>query len=235
MKNIHKTTNFNPTAQQSKLTFNWFLSFYLIFFLLLTSTSPSLNAQCTVHNADLGTGDFFSLGTSQVGQTFLACENGVVCSISVGFDDGSQAGDYELYLDTDPGVNNLLPPIAVATLSINNDLVGDQIVIFNLTVPFTVSTGTLYRFALVNTGTSVFGVKLNNPEDYPDGVFVNVDGSFLANNDLDFEVSINNTCPTSNPAAIPTLSEWGLLILALLLMTLGTLYLVQQPRFEQER
>ncbi|MEZ4887299.1 MAG: IPTL-CTERM sorting domain-containing protein [Chitinophagales bacterium] len=38
-------------------------------------------------------------------------------------------------------------------------------------------------------------------------------------------------------ASIPTLSEWGLLILALLLMTFGTLYLVQpnwRERLEQE-
>ncbi len=43
------------------------------------------------------------------------------------------------------------------------------------------------------------------------------------------------TDPSSNPK-VPTLSEWGLIILALLLMTLGVLYLVQpnwRRRFEQ--
>jgi len=40
---------------------------------------------------------------------------------------------------------------------------------------------------------------------------------------------ICDTCPVPNSGAvsIPTLSEWGLLILALVLMTAGTLYLVQ--------
>ncbi len=38
------------------------------------------------------------------------------------------------------------------------------------------------------------------------------------------------TCGTTAPAAIPTLSEWGLLNLALLLMTFGTIYLIQ-PNF----
>ncbi len=47
------------------------------------------------------------------------------------------------------------------------------------------------------------------------------------------------TPPASSNTDVPTLSEWGLIILALLLMTLGTLYLVQ-PKFrggifEQER
>ncbi len=39
------------------------------------------------------------------------------------------------------------------------------------------------------------------------------------------------------PSGVPTLSEWGLIILALLLMTLGTVYLVQpnwRGRFEQK-
>ena len=40
------------------------------------------------------------------------------------------------------------------------------------------------------------------------------------------------TPPT--PSSVPTLSEWGLLILALLLMTLGTLYLVQ-PMMSKEK
>ncbi len=41
-------------------------------------------------------------------------------------------------------------------------------------------------------------------------------------------------CPSNQPeTAIPTLSEWGLIILALLFITLGTLYILQgQGRFE---
>ncbi len=41
--------------------------------------------------------------------------------------------------------------------------------------------------------------------------------------------SLTGDCAASvsSGASIPTLSEWGLIILALLLMTLGTLYLVQ--------
>ena len=42
---------------------------------------------------------------------------------------------------------------------------------------------------------------------------------------------LSNVVYASSAASIPTLSEWGLIILALLLMTAGTLYLVQQPSF----
>jgi len=44
-------------------------------------------------------------------------------------------------------------------------------------------------------------------------------------------------CPTGGGADVPTLSEWGLIVLALLLLTLGTLYLVQpsvRESFERE-
>ncbi len=52
-----------------------------------------------------------------------------------------------------------------------------------------------------------------------------------------YEISITLTPNSSGAASIPTLSEWGLIILALLLLTLGTLVLVQpnwRGIFEQE-
>lgn len=49
--------------------------------------------------------------------------------------------------------------------------------------------------------------------------------------DMDFEISVQPS--SAAPTSIPTLSEWGLIILALLLMTFGTLYLVQ-PNWRQE-
>ncbi|MFK7905439.1 MAG: IPTL-CTERM sorting domain-containing protein, partial [Chitinophagales bacterium] len=45
----------------------------------------------------------------------------------------------------------------------------------------------------------------------------------------DFSITLT---PDAPPASIPTLSEWGLIVLALLFMTLGTLYLVQ-PNFRR--
>jgi len=39
--------------------------------------------------------------------------------------------------------------------------------------------------------------------------------------------------PPAAPASIPTLSEWGLIILALMFMTMGTLYLVQ-PNMQEK-
>lgn len=53
-----------------------------------------------------------------------------------------------------------------------------------------------------------------------------------------YELSITLTPNSSGAASIPTLSEWGLIVLALFLMTLGTLVLVQpdwRGGFEQER
>mgnify|MGYP000501229754 CR=1 FL=1 len=53
-----------------------------------------------------------------------------------------------------------------------------------------------------------------------------------------YQFSITLTPNSSGAVSIPTISEWGLIILALLLMTLGILYLVQpdwRGGFEQER
>ncbi len=49
--------------------------------------------------------------------------------------------------------------------------------------------------------------------------------------------NFNSIIFPSSPSDVPTLSEWGLIILALLLMTFGTLYLVQpkwRKQFEKE-
>ncbi|MEZ4886000.1 MAG: IPTL-CTERM sorting domain-containing protein [Chitinophagales bacterium] len=50
-------------------------------------------------------------------------------------------------------------------------------------------------------------------------------GFAVSSFDLDFEIITQDITPP--PPPVPTLSEWGLIVLALLLMTLGTLYLLQ--------
>ena len=69
--------------------------------------------------------------------------------------------------------------------------------------------------------------------------FVHVDGTVIANiaKGLGSGSQSNGQVKFTfgaSPAAIPTMSEWGLIILALLLMTMGTLYLIQ-PQYGNER
>jgi len=71
-------------------------------------------------------------------------------------------------------------------------------------------------------------------------------GSFVASNSLytlgadpcDISTVVTGECDPATlsfggVADVPTLSEWGLIVLALLFMTLGTLYLLQ-PQFNQK-
>ncbi|MFK7907760.1 MAG: hypothetical protein AB8B69_21655 [Chitinophagales bacterium] len=165
----------------------------------------------------------------QNGQTFLACDNGEVTSVSIGYI-VVYPGTYELYMGIDPGVGNPLPTTPAATLVVTTEYSG--IVTFNFPIPFSVlNDGTIYRFAIASPTPSFIKRHL---DDYSGGSLIEPDYNPDSLYDIDFEIAIQ---PTS--ADVPTLSEWGLLILALSFMTLGTLYLLQ-PKFrggifEQER
>ncbi|MFK7908644.1 MAG: IPTL-CTERM sorting domain-containing protein [Chitinophagales bacterium] len=95
-----------------------------------------------------------------------------------------------------------------------------------MATPFPVSSGTTYRFVVDNTSGDTQLRFTGN--EYADGNLVTGGNGYANPNDLDFE--INMTISAVAPTGIPTLSEWGLIVLALLFMTMGTLYLVQ-PNF----
>ncbi|MGB1243759.1 MAG: IPTL-CTERM sorting domain-containing protein, partial [Chitinophagales bacterium] len=103
-----------------------------------------------------------------------------------------------------------------------------------------VISGMIYAVEFEATPDNTINYFTNTANNYAEGQFYSNESGFTPEPiiDLDFEVCVNG-CPSSSPpAGIPTLSEWGLLILALLLMTFGTLYLVQpsvRHSFEQER
>lgn len=232
---VCKTPTKQPTsAQQSKLNFKWLLFFCIV--LLFYITPQVINAQCTPHTADAGNGFLVTRSANELqGQTFLACADGEITSVSIGFISPSGAGTYELYLAIDPGNGMPITPTPVASI-MQAGAFGPSLT-FNLNNPFPVlDDGTLYRLAVTNT-TNNFAMRVNVPSDYADGDFVNRFNNYNSDFDLDFEVNIQPPS-SSNPTSVPTLSQWGLIILALLLMTLGTLYLVQpnwRGRFEQER
>ncbi len=203
---------------------NNLLRFFLFFSFLFAS--QLLNAQqCTVHNIVLGSGATENGGGPQLGQTFLACGNGEIVSISVGFQSAS-VGDFDLLLEVEPGSGNYISNI-VASINIGSPLPTDQIMTFNLANPFPVlDDGTIYRYAIQAnpTGVSNVRIKSDHPNNtYAGGQAVGSSGSY-ASYDFNFQVQIE---PSSSGGDVPTLSEWGLIILALLLMTLGTLVLVQ--------
>ena len=197
----------------------------LLTVLLLFSFSISLKSQCTVHTRDGG--DFNSgLCTpgQPIGETFVACADGVITSVEVThsqtlFLQTGSPGVYELYMAIDPGDGVAVTPTAVATEVLAVTPTAGQIMTFNLTTPFPVQNdGTLYRLVVANTtGNIVLAFQSGN--DFAGGDVVQHTNVCDGTQDLDFGMIIQ-------PNTVPTLSEWGLIILALLIMNMVMLYVV---------
>ncbi len=128
---------------------------------------------------------------------------------------------------------------------LNNSILATNTGVNNLIVDAFITDNTSDLFSGVNPLTGVLSL-LSYPSLNPMGQYL---GQAMGNgNNIDLtwgtplkynqklknssgfgfsHIAIELVAATSNSAAIPTLSQWGLIILALLLMTLGTLYLVQ--------
>ncbi len=208
--------------------FKFFLPIFVSFVL-----NNSLNAQCTIAvTSSSTTGQGVSTIGHIVGNTFQACETGSITRLTINF--GVSTGT------TDPGTHELRigsttePPtttVGGSVYQLFNTGSGVQTVTIDLTNPFPVVAGNQYAFD-VTAGSDLYFILDDSP-DIPNASFYSHFGVSLftiPTSNLEFTVQIV-------PAPVPTLSEWGLIILALLLMTFGTLYLVQpnwRGRFEQE-
>lgn len=198
----------------------------LLTLFLLFIFSASLQSQCTVHTRD---GGDFSSGlcpaNTPMGQTFTACSNGFVTSISLTHSqsflgDIGSAGTYELYMTVEPGAGLAVTAThIVATEVVPTTPTVGQVLTFNLTAPFPVQNdGTLYRFVATNTtGGSVLAFQTG--DDFAGGGVMDHANNFIAAQDIDFGMVID---PGN---LVPTLSEWGLIILALLIMNIIMLYI----------
>lgn len=226
----------NKYQQISHPTFNW--KTLTICMLCLFASLDYLQAQdCLVNQIHtLNNGNFDANTSNANGQTFTACEDAEIISLSVTANSTSgpgpsPAGTYDLYIDVDPGSGMSIPTTTpVATLNFISNPGSLEVITFTLATPFPISDGTLYRFFIDFPANNFLRLQTGN--DYTGGNFVADNLSLSASVDLDFQ--INTQPPSATPPAtdVPTLSEWGLIILALLLMTLGTLYLVQ-PNFRE--
>ncbi|MEZ4885319.1 MAG: IPTL-CTERM sorting domain-containing protein [Chitinophagales bacterium] len=210
--------------------------FTIVLFCSALFCSSDLNAQCTVHGVDGGNTSFGLVVGEVLGQSFQACQSGEITSITI-VNEGnpifpSPSGTHELRIAAITA-----PPIAVIGDPVYQtfDTAGgtsDETVTITLNTPFPVTAGNDYAFDITPGGDlSITAQQL--PSDEPSGIAYVIFGSFaqFTSHDLDFGVAISAAAGPA--AAIPTLSQWGLIILALLLMTAGTLYLVQ-PNVEEK-
>ncbi len=194
-----------------------------------------MSAQCTVGSATGMTEWQVSVTTSFVGQTFQARSNGFITSIRVGLHSNNTSGHPNAMLYIENGIGD---GTADYSQTVSFPIGTNQSFTINLDTPFLVVAGNTYTFyfgsnTATTSNTLAFLKDSSNP--YAGGHVWYNNSEWTSSGDLNFTVTTNSACVSSG-GDVPTLSEWGLIILALLLMTLGTLYLVQpnwRRRFEQ--
>lgn len=210
---------------------------YLTFLCLLSS--QFLLADCVVKN-DLPTdGSIHINGGETVGQTFKACQDGELTSLTLFFDDGgsSSLGAIEDVLIKITAGDNLATAIEVAKFtrpSQNRDL---EITI-DFHTPFVIRNGQTYTWFLINpedNGRSHDDIYLKYTATDPGvgGVGIvphsssssSLIGTSAGRMNIFFNFAINHNTVL---APIPTMSQWGLVIFGLLILNLGVVFLYQQ-------
>lgn len=196
-----------------------------------------LSANCNVHQLDGGDG-FKACNPAapcmtSFGQTFEACQTGFVHTISVTFrGDASQTfglGGYTMTMGQPTG-----GIISTNSQAFQLNAVGPTTVTFANPVP--VNAGTTYEFQIKPDQMVHYGVAVDGLADYPDGNFT-INGVLASQIDMDFTVDIRDEPdsvgdpgvnppttgpgPGSGPAPVPTLGEWGLIILGQLFLIIG--------------
>lgn len=190
-------------------------------FLLIFSSFLSIDytfAACTIDNTGDPSGATLPTGSKVLtyGQVFTACADGILSTITVNTD----GGDIQLFLEEGDGTMlDLSTPLQTFTGSPAGDIT------LNLANTFLVEDGEKYAFAIGNVDGVLFDWSPDNMDD-GQNAFRYSGGTFTAqpNNDLYYAVNIADL-PVVAANKIPTLSQWGLLIMALLLMNLSIYFI----------
>ena len=185
----------------------------LSLFSLLFLFQNNLIGQCTSIDqlfANSGTGTAVN-STTTVGQSFISCKDGKIDKITVRVD-VMGATPINSVLKIADGLNTSTNVIHTQNIVING--MGDLEI--DLTTPVALVNGNTYSFSLGGAGDALtIGFSSALGDVYPDGtLFQNT--TPLTTADLFFKISYQVLAP------IPTLSQWGLLIVALLVLNLGS-------------
>jgi hypothetical protein len=165
-----------------------------------------------------------NIGTSLAGQQFIACETGTITSVKV----NTSGGDIELYLVKGDGT-------AIDYAQPYQKFMGQNAGLVELTLnqPFSVEHNQKYALAIGNVANVIFDMNPVGPpanNALPDGQFsfefTNTGNlNLVTASDLVFAVNIRSL------TIIPTLSQWSLIILCLLIINIGLFKLKQLKLF----
>lgn len=196
---------------------------YVIAFLIfgISNTIKSQNI-CQVHElgapgSHIGSCSAGEIG-DRIGQSFLACETGLLTKISLNTSNLArfhEAGTYNLRIGSSSNpTNSLLSGAVYQTITTAGGALALEI---DLTNPFPVEANSYYAFEFESvTGSDFVSICTFNRSDYSDGDFYFGNPSFsLVGIDLDFQLEIQVS------DKVPTLGEWQLIILCLFLCIIG--------------
>ncbi len=154
----------------------------------------------------------------EVGQTFLACGDGNITAVCFEIGGVTIAGNTVLTISTGMNTNGGGYTQTVA-------ITGAGVINIPLTTPFPVTNGTQYAISLAEEGFPArFSMRFNNGDILAGTNVFSGNGVDDATLDIVFSVTIQR-----NPA-VPTLGQWGLIVLTLLLAIVGIAGVLDRKR-----
>lgn len=195
-----------------------FLTFLLIpFFAAQLTAQCSLIEQTTKNTASPTTNVDAS---TIIGQSFKSCRDGQLntITINVTLPIGVTEAKTTLSVAAGETTNSGILHTQAVTISASGE------VVINLTNPVKVKNNQTYTFFFGGSGDA-FGIAISSSlgDTYTEGALLQ-GNTPLVNTDLFFKLALG-AIPIVAP--IPTMSEWGLLVLALLILNLGIFYVQQ--------
>lgn len=192
------------------------LLFVLLTFFLLPTSGKS---NCTIDNNNEINGDTPTAGLKIIGQQFIACETGFVESIElqIDFDITSTTlttGNLDFYIQAGNGST-----ITVGTPHQVFNNISDGPITLQLATPFAVTKGQHYAFAVGGSNIQAITFDMNPNNSSADVLFAfEIDNADTFDEQMpsDLYFAVNISVPF-----IPTLSQWGLLVLGLLVLNLS--------------
>ena len=192
-------------------------SLLLVFFIISFSASAThanevLGSLSSSHLCETSLGE-------RAGQTFTPTQDGLITSIKLNFCVTGAAmtpmGTWNLYISTPTG--GVLPTVYETF----NVTVASGLQTINLSTPFPVTKGTMYEFQYAPHTIVRYCGTCSSPSTYAGGNITS-QGIGVPGFDRSFEITI------IDKKAIPTLSQWGLIILGLFLTIFGLVALRQR-------
>ena len=183
----------------------------IIILVVVFLTSVNLKAGVCECNAVPNTSSRVNV-TWEQGQTFFACEDGQITSLTIPIV-GITSGDVQFKIATG-SISE--PPEYSQTVNIPNGFSGDFTV--DLSTPFPVSNGILYAFSFDAIGSTEFQWRTRNLDGVQcSGNRFHIPLGTSTNVDLLFSAVIS----PASVANVPTLTQWTLIMLSLLMVNLG--------------